>query len=97
VKVALPFPAAVPISNVVVPASEPDPDVKVTTKGKLAGKPDVDGFPYASRACTTGCTPNGEPARDNPPGCDKKTNRSAAPAETTTGLETVLVNPDVEN
>jgi len=38
VKVALPFPAAVPISNVVVPASEPDPDVKVTTKGKLAGE-----------------------------------------------------------
>src|SRR6266567_4058848 len=54
VQVAVPLPAAAPMSNEVVPISDPDPELKVKVTGRLDGNPIVERFPNGSRDLTTG-------------------------------------------
>src|SRR5213596_1734824 len=82
VNVAVPLPAAAPISRVVVPSSEPEPDVRARETFRLAGKPTLDVLPYASSALTTGWVASGEPV-GNPFGCVVKLNWVAVPGLTT--------------
>ena len=67
-KVATPFPAAVPISKDVVPSSEPEPAVRASATFKLAGNPTVERLPNASCALSTGWVTSGDPTREAPPG-----------------------------
>src|SRR5438046_9947173 len=67
VNVAVPLPAAAPVSRVVVPSSEPEPAVRARETLKLAGRPTRDVLPYASCGTTTGWVASGEPGR-NPGG-----------------------------
>src|SRR6266567_4165418 len=45
VQIAVPLPAAAPMSNEVVPSNDPEPELKARTKFKLAGRPTVDRLP----------------------------------------------------
>src|SRR5437867_10607018 len=93
VKVADPFAAAVPISNVVVPSNEPEPEFKASETLRLAAKPTVELLPKTSCDLTTGCVPSGEPVRDVPPGCVVKANRLTVAGLTTILPEMTLVRP----
>ncbi len=45
VQIAVPLPAAAPMSNEVVPSNDPEPELKASTKFKLPGSPTVEGLP----------------------------------------------------
>src|SRR5437762_11699722 len=92
VNVAVPLPAAAPISRAVVPSSEPEPAVRARETLKLAGKPTLDVLPYASWALTTGWVASGEPVRV-PPGWVVHTNWLAVAGLTTILAEVALVSP----
>jgi hypothetical protein len=92
----MPLPAAVPMSKVVVPNSDPEPVFKPRAIGKFAGRPTVEKFPYGSRVLMTGCVAKVEPTLDTPPGCVAKMSRSAAAGPTTTLSEVALVKPVAE-
>src|SRR5438093_6955851 len=92
VNVAVPLPAAAPISRVVVPSSEPEPAVRARETLKLAGRPTLDVLPYASCALTTGWVASGEPVR-KPAGCVANTNWVAVLGPTTMLPEVALVRP----
>src|SRR5213593_2445016 len=68
-KVTMPLPAAVPMSNAVVPSSEPEPEDRASATFKLAGSPTVERFPNGSCDLSTGCVTSGDPTREAPPGC----------------------------
>src|SRR5205809_5207997 len=59
VNVAVPLPAVVPISRLVTPSSEPEPEVRLRLR--LGGRPTDEALPYASCALTTGWIASGEP------------------------------------
>ena len=61
-KPARPFPAAVPMSSVVVPWSGPVPEARPMVTFRLAGNPKLELFPNASWLRRTGWVPNGAPA-----------------------------------
>src|SRR5437870_4684433 len=90
----MPLPAAVPMSDKIVPSS---PDVSgladATVTFKLVGNPTVETLPKASCALITGCVPKGEPTRDIPPGSVVKVKRLAALGPTTMFPEVQFVNP----
>jgi len=92
VNVAVPLPAAAPISRVVVPSSEPEPDVRARATLKLAGMPTLDVLPNASSALTSGWVASGEPVRV-PLGCVAKTNWLAMVGPTTMLPEVAPVRP----
>src|SRR6267142_1616134 len=92
INVAVPLPAADPMSILVVPSSEPDPEVKASERLKLAGRPTVEVLPNASCAATTGCVASGEPVR-MPFGCVVNTNWLAAAGLTMMLAEVALVKP----
>src|SRR5207237_1446135 len=75
----IPFPAPVPMSNVVVPCNDPEPDAIDIVTLRLAPNPTVESFPNASCVTTTGCSPNNEPAVAEP-GWVVNTSCEAAPA-----------------
>src|SRR5438094_6866270 len=93
VQLAVPLPAAVPMSKLAVPSSDPEPLVKATLAIKLAGSPTVEKLPNGSWAFTTGCVAKGEPVRDGPPGCVVKVKWLAAAGPTTRFAEVALVKP----
>ena len=45
VQVAVPLPAAVPTSKLVVPSNDPEPELKASTVFKLADSPTVETLP----------------------------------------------------
>src|SRR5438132_7254627 len=77
VNVAVPLPAAVPISRLVAPRSEPEPEVRLRLRLRLRVRPTDDVLPYAYCALTTGWVASGEPVRV-PLGCVVNTNWLAA-------------------
>src|SRR5438093_5261289 len=83
VNVAVPLPAADPISRVVVPSREPEPPVRASATLKLAGSPAAEVLPNLSTDLTTGCVAKGEPVRETPPGNVVNTNWAAAAGPTT--------------
>src|ERR1043166_2738728 len=93
VKVAVPLPAAEPMSKVVVPSREPEPEDKDRERLQLAGSPTADVLPNASRATTAGCVASGEPVRDVPPGWVVKASWLAVLGPTTMLPEVALVKP----
>src|SRR2546426_7704126 len=92
VNVAVPLPAAVPISRFVAPSSEPEPDVRLRLRLRLRGRPTDDVLPYASCALTTGWVASGEPVRV-PLGCVVKANWLADAGLTMMLPEVTLVRP----
>ena len=60
--VAIPLPAPVPRSRLVVPCNGPVPLVKLSATVRLDGKPLLESLPNASWLLTTGCVPKDEPA-----------------------------------
>src|SRR5207247_2654265 len=93
-KVTMPLPTAVPMSNAVVPRSEPEPAVRASVTFKLAGNPTVERLPNGSCDLRTGCVTSGDPVRERPPGWVVNTRRSAVLGLTTTLAETALVKPE---
>src|SRR6266702_934884 len=61
VQVAVPLPAAAPMSNENVPSSDPDPELKEKVTSRLDGSPTVERLPNGSRDLATGWAANGEP------------------------------------
>src|SRR6266404_6855590 len=61
INVAVPLPAADPMSILVVPSSAPDPEVKASERLKLAGRPTVEVLFIFNYTATTGCVASGEP------------------------------------
>src|SRR6266487_321822 len=94
VKLAVPLPAAAPMSRLVVPSSEPEPAVKASETLKLAGNPTAEALPKASCDATAGWVASGEPVRDVPPGWVAITSWLAVLGLTAMLLEIALVNPD---
>src|SRR5436190_67328 len=97
VKVAVPLPAAGPISRLVAPSSEPEPAVKASDTLRLDGKPTAETLPNWSCDTTTGWTASGEPVRDAPPGWVVKTNCAAAAGLIAMVVEVVLVKLPLVN
>ena len=96
VNVAVPLPAAVPMSRVLVPWSGPVPLLRLTVTFRLLGKPNVELLPNESCALTTGWVPRAEPAVPLP-GCVEKTRRLTVPTPTAMALEVEGVAPEVVN
>jgi hypothetical protein len=63
---AVPFPAAVPTSIVVVPESVPVPDATEIVTFREAPSPTVEVFPKLSSVFKTGCCPKTAPTDANP-------------------------------
>src|SRR5262245_11599646 len=82
-KVAVPLPAADPISIVVVPRSAPEPPVSARLTLKLGASPTAEVLPNESIDLTAGWVAKAEPVRDTPPGWVANTNWVAAPGLTT--------------
>jgi len=95
VKATEPFPAAVPMSRVVVPWRVPVPLVRATVTLRFEGKPVAELFPNASRDLSEGCAPNDPPAVALP-GWAVKTRWLAAAGPTLMGLEVTLVKLPLE-
>jgi len=91
VYVTVPLPPEELMSMLVVPSSEPEPELTVRVTASLATMPAVEIFPNESSALTTGCWFNCEPVYDAPPGCVVNTSLEAASALTTMLLEVTLV------
>src|SRR5262245_32587607 len=92
-KLTTPLPAAVPMSNTVVPSSEPEPELSARETVKLAGSPTVERLPYGSWDLSTGWVTSGDPTCEAPPGWVVNTRWSAVFGLTTTLPEIALVNP----
>src|SRR6266404_9219625 len=91
VNVAVPLPAAVPMSTLVVPRSEPEPEIRLRLRLRLRGRPTDDVLPYASCVATTGWVASGEPVL--PLGCVVKVNWLAVVGPTIMLPEVAPVRP----
>src|ERR1043166_391299 len=94
VNVATPLPAAVPMSRVVVPSSEPAPEVNDKARLLLTPNPEAESFPNASRVRSTGWGARGEPTTALP-GWVRKTSVAAGAGLTTIAVEVVDVKPEL--
>src|SRR2546425_4387635 len=90
VKLAVPLPAAVPMSRLVAPCKAPAPLVRLTFTFRLAGKPTAELFPKASWLLTTGWVPKTDPAVALP-GCVVKASRLAGAGLMAIVVEVALV------
>src|SRR5207249_6419069 len=88
--VAIPFPAPVPISMLVVPCNGPVPEVRAKVRTLLAESPLTELLPNWSRLRTTGWTPNGAPAFATP-GWVVNASRLARPATSVSVPKLVLL------
>jgi len=93
VKAATPLAAEVPISIVVVPSSDPLPDVKARVSGRVEGMPTVERLPNWSCDLRTGWLAKGDPIRETPPGWVVNTSCVAALGLTRMFCEITLVKP----
>src|SRR5207247_10277676 len=92
VNVAVPLPAAVPMSTDAVPCKGPVPPVRLRFKFRLAGRPALEALPNWSSVRTTGWLPKTEPAVALP-GCVVKVKRLALAPLTVIGDEVAVALP----
>src|SRR5205809_2907643 len=92
VNVAVPLPAALPMSMDAVPCNGPVPPVRLRLKFRFDARALVEALPNWSSARTTGWLPKTEPAVALP-GCVVKVRRLAVAALTAIELEVAGVRP----